>query len=229
MTTSYRLLRETPQRVSCEPCYLTVPLSERLVLQYRVKESDLPLVAAGILYLRDPASACVTALSEDALRKVWDYRQGLPGSVRAVGNGFVVAWVDTDHLDLVHPRSGVAIGEVRCPGGSHVALIGKRLVGQTWQDGSVLHSVDLDRRAVDWEWRPSSDVRISSVFCADADAVYFGLSDGLVVALGLRDGRELWRSSVADVKWDEPPRNGEPQGVAWSGATMSSSRSTGTA
>jgi outer membrane protein assembly factor BamB len=68
-----------------------------------------------------------------------------------------------------------------------------------------------------WEYSPEDDPGFSSELSAYEDLVVFGVRDGTLRALSVRDGAEIWRHDVRDLRWRNQGRSnppGTPTGAA---------------
>lgn len=119
-------------------------------------------------------------------------------------------FVRSHHSDfgvLVRCDGSGAHRQLACPGALEALVSGSRLVGHVVrpesQDGrgeaalvQVVYAVNLaDGHAV-WEYQAGAGDGISTVLCANEEAVFFGTAGGCAIALEATTGRTKWRAHL---------------------------------
>lgn len=204
MTQSYPTFRQNAQRRPETPCELRPPLKTVWYEEVGFRPTH-PVVADGRVYVvrRDGKTVAKTEKGGEIL---WVSKTR--GSPVTAHRGRLI--LHGNRIALLDGGSGRVRGAIAGPGALEGACIDDVFLARSHDRGSsLIFAASLDDGHLLWEHRlpeipsdpDSARLWISSSFGATSDRVVFGIHDGTVVALGLRDGKELWRTSVADLGW----------------------------
>lgn len=214
MRASYGLKRQTPERMARD-CSLAAPLRPIWSVQYDHVLWTLPLIQDGILVRSEPPKNTLMAEDEETREPLWTYRNG---SAVAIDSGVIAVYAERGQLDLVDLRTGSLTGVIRCPGPLEGAFVGDSFVGLASDgEGLSIYRASLASRSVTWQHdRPFGSESVCGIFCISGSTVVLGVSGGVVRALSILDGQEVWRHAVTDLVWHDPTfgdRHGEPEGI----------------
>jgi outer membrane protein assembly factor BamB len=181
-------------RVPQAPVVLAPPLAEVWSEWFPHPVGQLPLVSGGVVAYRRRTT--VHARRESDGKKLWTAK-AVDTDPACVWNGDLVAWLEPSTASFLRLETGERSG----------TLTASTMAGCLVSDGLVVGSMvsnirayDLGKRRQAWTWLvepprfgPGQDANFLEMRpCADAERLYFGLRDGTVRALTLKNGREAW-------------------------------------
>lgn len=178
------ILKGEPTASRLEP-----PLREVFASSRRSRVIDLPVVAAGMMAFQE--DAWLRVLDERSVRPILKARGFSAGTFE---NGSLLGW-GTVPARRALPMRALEGRYARPRARSRDRLIGADVdVVHCWNTGTGLRA---------WSWVPDvttvesgSGNTIRTDLCADDERVYFGMRDGTIRALSIRDGKEVWRTTL---------------------------------
>jgi outer membrane protein assembly factor BamB len=185
-------------RVPQAPIVLAPPLTEVWSEWFPHPVRQLPLVAGGVVAYRQRAT--LHARREADGRKLWTAK-ATDTDPACIRDGELVAWLEPSRASFLRLETGE--NSATLP----VSTLARCLVSRDLLVGSMVQHVaayDLDARRQAWTWEvdppqfgTAEDANfLDMTSCADDERLYFGLRDGTVRALALKDGREAWRQDA---------------------------------
>lgn len=171
---------------------LSPPLREVWSDCYSHHVSYLPVIAgeeSTFIWRRG-----LVALSLHARRQRWRLA-GLRGPF-FIWNGRVGAWVDHERLTLVDQLSGSRVATWPCPQMQPV-VSGDYVVGRS-DDLLVCFNLEGGREV--WRWRFDPGVMACTDTMVTEREIVFGTNDGVVRALGVDTGAEVWRVATSSFR-----------------------------
>ena len=185
-------------RVSPVPIVLAPPLAEVWNEWVPHPVWQLPLISGGIVAYRQGAT--LQARREADGKKLWKAKitDTDPACIR---ESELVAWLEPSSASFLRLDTGEKSATLPATTMARCLISRGLLVGSVVQHVSAY---DLHGRRHAWTWQvdpPQFGAEGDQNFlgmtpCADDERLYFGLRDGTVRALALKDGREAWRQDA---------------------------------
>ncbi|HOP08270.1 MAG TPA: PQQ-binding-like beta-propeller repeat protein [candidate division Zixibacteria bacterium] len=188
-------------------CWATSPPRDRLVCINLLKHRELwdnPVkdAAAGTIILENrvlvassPGQLAAYGLEDG--RPVWSFESPVRlVAPPAFADGVIFQPADQGLLFFVNAENGEEIAQVKIEGSLVNAVAVGALVYAADMQG---HAYGIDRGTAAIVWRSELPGNTWTAPTLADDRLFFGCSDGVVVALDAVDGRELWRFETGEV------------------------------
>jgi len=134
-------------------------------------------------------------------KKVWSHVGSGPLAVhqdRVVANSGIGS--HREYLQGLDAATGQPAWRIYGPTAIEAVGAGDVLVALCYKERhAMLYAASVAKGEILWRYVAPEGCGIDAIFAAADDHVVFSTGDGGVVALGLADGREVWRHSVSDL------------------------------
>lgn len=208
-------MREDSTRAPMGPCALVPPLRESWRVQWTHVPGKLALVKDGRVFLKG-SHGLLSAREEGTGVELWAHKQGSPA---LVVEDELLAWVGGDSLDIVECSTGRLRRSLPWPVAPDTGSVGESLIC-AWDE--ELYSGNVGSGSIQWRKPSPARMTFQGVLAADGERIVIGLGPvsiatpgARVIALSLREGREVWATDVSDLAWADVgnSRPGRVQGV----------------
>jgi outer membrane protein assembly factor BamB len=188
------------------------PLVEKWRIQYEEPLLDLPFFFQRMIFVKEP-NRYLAAYDDQKESKAWVYPYA--GWLKDIDDGLLYFKGEDDTLHVVDARTGIARVVYRCRVGYRAAVFNGLLV--TELEDSIC-AIDLTSGDLAWEFRTGDEQTLVSEICGDRDRLFLGLRDGTLRAVSVRDGTEIWRHEVSDLRWQNQGESNPPGTVVGKGS-----------
>lgn len=181
----------------------TLKLAPPLTLAWSWGMSDgrAPLLGAGLVIVRSRKQAC-EALDEKTGHTVWSFKPPGRGSTAlgeaVLGDSVLVALGQRERMGQIRLKDGSLKREL--PWRHQVRL---KVAGETIfaEDATGFWAGRVEREKPIWRHQVSREPHgwAAGEFAVGQGRLVYGLKEGPVVCVDARTGREVWRSSIADL------------------------------